>query len=66
MRVFPGGQLMVAVLSLLTLYQFMLFWINGVAGVEVDAVRYWGPVVSGTILWPLVSRFLSSARMRVQ
>lgn len=66
MRVFPAGQLMVAVFSLLTLYQFMLFWVNGVAGVQVDAIRYWAPIVSGTVLWPIVSRFLSGARMRVQ
>ena len=65
MRVFPMSQLTATVFSLLALYQFILFWINGVAGVHVPAVVYWGPVISGTILWPLVSIFLHGARRQV-
>ena len=65
MRVFPMSQLTATVFSLLALYQFILFWINGVAGVQVPAVIYWGPVISGTILWPLVSIFLHGARRQV-
>ena len=33
MRVFPLSQLSATVFALLALYQFLLFWINGVAGV---------------------------------
>lgn len=66
MRVFPTGQLVAAVFSLLALYQFILFWINGVAGVDVEASQYWGPVISGALLWPVISMFLNGARMRVQ
>ncbi|MGI9271614.1 MAG: rod shape-determining protein MreD [Woeseiaceae bacterium] len=62
MRVFPTSQLTATVFSLLALYQFILFWINGVAGVSAPAVAYWGPVISGTVLWPVVSIFLHSAR----
>lgn len=62
MRVFPMSQLTATVFSLLALYQFILFWINGVAGVSAPAVAYWGPVISGTILWPVVSIFLTGAR----
>ena len=65
MRVFPMSQLTATVFSLLALYQFILFWINGVAGVQVPAVVYWGPVISGTILWPVVSIFLNGARRQV-
>ena len=65
MRVFPMSQLTATVFSLLALYQFILFWINGVAGVHVPAVVYWGPVISGTILWPVVSIFLHGARRQV-
>jgi len=61
MRVFPMSQLTLTVLVLLTVYQFLLFWINGVAGVDGPAASYWGPVLSGTLLWPLIAIALSSA-----
>ncbi len=66
MRVFPMQQLTATVFALLALYQFILFWINGVAGIEVALSSYWGPVITGTVLWPLVMAFLSGVRMRVQ
>ena len=66
MRVFPVLQLTATVFALLTLYQFLLFWINGVAGVSASIVDYWGPVVSGTIIWPILSTFLSGLRYRAQ
>jgi len=66
MRVFPLSQLTATVFALLALYQFLLFWINGVAGVTAPAVFYWGPVVSGTIVWPFLSILLSGLRYRVQ
>jgi rod shape-determining protein MreD len=61
MRVFPMSQLTATVFSLLALYQFILFWINGVVGVSAASVVYWGPVISGTLLWPIVTLFLSGA-----
>jgi rod shape-determining protein MreD len=51
---------------MLALYQFILFWINGVAGVNTPAVSYWGPVISGMILWPLLSLLLGGLRFRVR
>jgi rod shape-determining protein MreD len=66
MRVFPMQQLTATIFSLLALYQFLLFWINGVAGIDVAAIHYWAPVITGTILWPVVTMLLSGIRMRVQ
>ncbi len=66
MRVFPMQQLTATVFAILTLYQFILFWINGVAGIEVALVNYWGPVITGTLFWPVVMTLLSGVRMRVQ
>ncbi len=66
MRVFPLLQLTATVFALLSLYQFLLFWVNGVAGVTVPTSTYWGPVISGTVLWPLLYTFLSGVRYRVQ
>ncbi len=66
MRVFPLPQLTATVFPILALYQFLLFWINGVAGVNTPPVTYWGPVISGAVLWPLVMMFLSGMRYRTQ
>jgi len=66
MRVFPMQQLAATVFAILALYQFVLFWINGVAGVDVPAVNYWGPVITGTLLWPFVLMVLRGVRLRVQ
>ncbi len=64
MRVFPLSQLTATVFALIALYQFILFWINGVAGVSAPSITYWGPVVTGTILWPFLYVFLSGIRFR--
>lgn len=66
LRQFPLLQLMATVFALLALYQFVLFWINGVAGISAPSSTYWGPVLSGTILWPLVSAMLTNVRQRVR
>ena len=66
MRVFPLSQLTMTAFALLALYQFILFWINGVAGVSAPAVTYWGPVIVGTVAWPFMYMFLSGVRYRAQ
>lgn len=66
MRVFPLGQLTATVFALLGVYQFLLFWINGVAGVQVPAVVYWAPVIVSALFWPLIYVLLSGVRYRVQ
>jgi len=64
MRVFPLSQLSFTVFALLALYQFVLFWINGVAGISAPSVTYWGPVIVGTLVWPFAYMFLSGVRYR--
>ena len=66
MRVFPMSQLTATVFSLLAMYQFILFWINGVSGIPVPAISYWAPVISGAIFWPVVTMLLNGTRMRAQ
>lgn len=65
MRVFPLSQLTVTVCALLAVYQFLLFWINGVAGIDARAVSYWGPVIAGTIAWSLITGLLSGLRFKL-
>ena len=64
MRVFPLSQLTATIFALLALYQFLLFWINGVAGVTAPATTYWGPVITGSVVWPFLYMFLSGVRYR--
>ena len=66
MRQFPMLQMSLTVCALLALYQFILFWINGVAGVNTPAVTYWGPVLSGSLLWPLVTLLFGGVRYRAR
>ena len=66
MRVFPLPQLTATVFPILAIYQFLLFWINGVAGVDAPATVYWGPVITGTLFWPLVMSLLSGVRYRAR
>ena len=66
MRVFPLSQLTATVFALLALYQFLLFWINGVASVSAAAATYWAPVVTGTLIWPFLHMFLSGVRYRAR
>ena len=65
-RVFPASQMSATVFALLAFYQFILFWINGVAGVTTTAVTYWGPVITGTLIWPLLTLFFGGVRYRAR
>ena len=64
LRVFPLLQMAATMLALLSIYRFVLFWINGVAGVSANAVTYWGPIVTGALLWPFVAIILRSLPYR--
>ena len=66
MRVFPVPQLTVTVFPILAIYQFLLFWINGVAGVDAPSIAYWGPVISGTLMWPVMMAVLSGLNYRTR
>jgi rod shape-determining protein MreD len=64
-RVFPVWQVTAAVFALTAIYQFLLFWINGVVGQSALLIDYWGPVLANTILWPLLSGVLGGVRQRI-
>jgi rod shape-determining protein MreD len=51
LRVFPLSQLAITVLLLLGLYEFILFWIDGIAGRTVPLVERWVPPLTGTLVW---------------
>lgn len=51
LRVFPVSQLALTVFGLLGLYEFILFWVDGVAGRTVPLVERWVPPLTGTLVW---------------
>ena len=51
LRVFPVSQLAFTVLLLLGLYEFILFWIDGMAGRTVPLIERWLPPLTGTLVW---------------
>ncbi len=61
-RAFPIWQLSVTVILFLTIYEFMLFWIDGVVGRSVPVIERWAPIVSGALVWPLILSYLDSVR----
>ena len=61
-RVFPASQLALTVVGLLALYEFILFWIDGVAGRTVPLIERWGPVLTGAFLWLLILTLFERGR----
>jgi rod shape-determining protein MreD len=61
-RVFPLSQLTLTVGALLAIYEFVLFWADGIAGRTVPLIERWAPVVAGAALCPLVFLYLDSMR----
>ncbi len=61
-RVFPIWQMSMTVLALLAIYQFLLFWVDGVAGRTVTTAERWAPVMIGAALWPFLLLLLENIR----
>jgi len=64
MRMYPLSQQALVVLVLLLLYQFLLFWIDGVTGHPANAWFRWLPVLTGALLWPVLTGFLGRIMTR--
>jgi rod shape-determining protein MreD len=58
-RAFPLGHQTLTVFALLTLYQFILFWIDGATGNAVTSFGRWLAPITGAIAWPFVASLLS-------
>ncbi|CAN5165733.1 rod shape-determining protein MreD [soil metagenome] len=65
MRVFPIWQQSVVVLALVALYEFILYWVDGVAGRSVSGVDRWTPVVTSALVWPLVAGLFGRTHRRL-
>lgn len=64
MRIFPLLHQAATVLMLLAVYQFLIFWIDGIAGHPVTTWLRWLPVLTGALIWPLIVAILDSSGRR--
>lgn len=53
-RIFPIWQQAATVFMLLAVYQFIVFWIDGIVGDAVTNIARWLPVITGALLWPFL------------
>ncbi len=65
-RVFPWWQQTLAVLVLMLIYTFVLFWVDGMLGYTQGAILRWMPVFITTLLWPWVMQSLLLLQQRYQ
>lgn len=63
-RAFPPLQQTAVVLAILWLNEFLLFWIDGVAGHAITDWRRWLSVPAGAACWPLVTGLYSRIAAR--
>lgn len=63
-RAFPRLQQTAVVLALLWLNEFLVFWIDGVAGHPVTDPRRWVSVVIGAACWPPLAGLFARATAR--
>ncbi|HEY5559347.1 MAG TPA: rod shape-determining protein MreD [Steroidobacteraceae bacterium] len=63
-RAFPPLQQSAVILALLFLNEFLLFWLDGVAGHPVTDWRRWLAVLVGAACWPLVTGLYSRVAAR--
>ena len=61
-RVYPLWQQSLSILVLVTLYQLLLLWTNGVIGKPASDWTYWLPAFSSMLIWPAVYVVLRSLR----
>lgn len=54
----PFWQQSVLLLPVFVVYEFVLFWIDGVAGAEVDQWWRWLPVLTTAVIWPVWATLL--------
>jgi rod shape-determining protein MreD len=64
LRVFSVLSQSLTIFMLLTLYQFILFWVDGATGNPVVNYGRWLAPLVGAVIWPILSATLSRMRER--
>lgn len=63
-RVFPVHQQIFAIGLLLALYEFVLFWIRGIAGAGQPLLHSLAPIATSALIWPWLFFVLRDLRRR--
>jgi len=64
MRIFPIWQQAFVVMLMLLIYQFVIFWIDGMTGPAVITWRRWIPAIVGAAIWPLIIAVMDTLNRR--
>ena len=56
--IIPYWQQPLLLLPVFMVYEFILFWMDGIMGFEVTPLRRWLPVLSSALVWPFLALFL--------
>jgi rod shape-determining protein MreD len=64
MRIFPIWHQTLTVFMLLALYQFLLFWIDGIIGPAITTWLRWLSVFTSALLWPIVVAVMDTLNRR--
>ncbi|MGH8189144.1 MAG: rod shape-determining protein MreD, partial [Steroidobacteraceae bacterium] len=63
-RVFPIWQQSLTVFMLLTFYEFIVFWTDGIIGHPVTTWTRWVSVFTSALLWPLLVAIMDTWNRR--
>jgi len=66
MRIFPLSQQTLTVFLLLLLYEFVVFWTDGIIGYPVPTWMRWIPVFTSALLWPVLVAILDTWNRRTR
>ena len=61
-RVFPIWQLNTFIVIMLIIYEFILFWIDGVLLINIPISERIFPIISSVLVWPIILRYLPKLR----
>ena len=65
-RVFPLMHQSIIVCLLIVLYQFMLFWIDGIVGTALSSWLRGLPAIIGALIWPVLVAILDTSTRNVR
>jgi rod shape-determining protein MreD len=62
-RIFPLWQLTMTVFALLAIDAFVIFWVDGIAGLPTAGASRWTQVIAGAVVWPPVMAVFDRLRL---
>ena len=66
MRVFPIYHQTLTVFMLTAVYEFVVFWIDGIIGPAITTWARWIPVFTSALLWPLLVAVMDTWNRRAR